>query len=244
MISQCYIVYFKSAVKKLIFNNLLAEINKTLIKLARKYEILIACDDVYNLLAFDDESPKRLFEYDSFDDEDYKGNVISNGTFSKILSPGCRVGWMECGPRIVEAFRNSGVLKSGGAVNNYTTGIISSIIELGLAEKQLKKCQKTYKTQFDALSEALDLYLPTSCKYEKPNGGYFIWIQLPDNCNGNALSEYCLKNFKVFAIPGTRFSIEREFKNYIRLTFAFHGPEILREGAKRLGDGIQEFLSK
>lgn len=77
-------------------------------------------------------------------DEDYKGNVISNGSFSKILSPGIRLGWMECSPRCLEAFYMSGVLKSGGAANHYTAGIISSLIQLGLAESQLDMYSRKY----------------------------------------------------------------------------------------------------
>lgn len=77
-------------------------------------------------------------------DEDYMGNVISNGSFSKILSPGIRLGWMECSPRCLDAFYMSGVLKSGGAANHYTAGIISSLIQLGLAESQLNMYSSKY----------------------------------------------------------------------------------------------------
>lgn len=204
---------------------------------------MIACDDVYNLLPFEtDTPPKRLFAYDSFDDDDFKGNVISNGTFSKLLAPGIRIGWMECAPRIVDAFHNSGVLKSGGAINNYTSGIVCSLIELGLAEKQLEKCRQAYKSQCEALCESLDLFLPSSCKYIKPKGGYFIWIKLPENCDGDALSDHCLKKYKVFAIRGTRFSIENKYRNFIRLSFAFHPPELLREAGKQLCEGINDYL--
>lgn len=67
-----------------------------LIKLARKYDILITCDDVYNILYYKDEkAPKRLFAYDQVSDKDFKGNVISNVSFSKILGPGVRLGWLE-----------------------------------------------------------------------------------------------------------------------------------------------------
>lgn len=93
-----------------------AEINKQLIRLARASDILVACDDVYNLLYYSvgksEESsgaypPKRLFAYDIEDigTDDWQGNVISNGSFSKILSPGIRLGWMECPPRCLEVFR-------------------------------------------------------------------------------------------------------------------------------------------
>lgn len=86
------------------------EINEGLIKLARKHDFLVVCDDVYNLLHYDcsGKSPKRLFAYDYENDVDYKGNVVSNGTFSKIFAPGLRVGWMECPPRVVEAFKKNG----------------------------------------------------------------------------------------------------------------------------------------
>jgi DNA-binding transcriptional MocR family regulator len=216
---------------------------KALIKLARKYDILIACDDVYNLLPFEDETlPKRLFAYDSFDDDDFKGNVVSNGTFSKLLSPGVRIGWMECAPRIVNEFRNAGVLKSGGAINNYTSGVVCSLIEVGLADIQLSSCLESYKAQCNALCETLDAFLPSSCEFIKPKGGYFIWIKLPETCDGDALSEFCLEKYKVFAIRGSRFSIENKFKNFIRLSFAFHPPATLREAGKKLCDGIAEYL--
>lgn len=196
------------------------------------------------MLPFDGaDPPKRLFAYDSFEDENFKGNVISNGTFSKILSPGVRIGWMECAPRIVEAFNNSGVLKSGGAINNYTSGIVCSLIELGLAEQQLKNCLKTYKEQCEALCETLDLYLPSSCTFIKPKGGYFIWIKLPEHCDGDALSDFCLKKYKVFAIRGTRFSFENKSCNFIRLSFAFHQAETLRKAGKQLCDGIVDYLT-
>lgn len=195
------------------------------------------------MLHFEADPPKRLFSYDSFEDKDFKGNVISNGTFSKILSPGVRIGWMECAPRLVDAFRNSGVLKSGGAINNYTSGIVSSLIELGLAQKQLQKFLETYKAQCYALCEALDENLDPSCSYEKPGGGYFIWLRLPENCDGGALTAFCLKKHKVFAIRGSRFSIEKKFGNYIRLSFAFHPPDVLRDAGKRFCIGIGEYLN-
>lgn len=70
---------------------------KTLVEWSRKYNFIISCDDVYNLLDYaGDKSPQRLFALDNPIDEAYKGTVISNGSFSKILSPGVRVGWIEC----------------------------------------------------------------------------------------------------------------------------------------------------
>lgn len=66
---------------------------------------MILTDDVYNLLTYKGDTPQRLFSYDKLSDANYKGNVISNGTFSKILAPGIRVGWMECPPRVAQLFQ-------------------------------------------------------------------------------------------------------------------------------------------
>lgn len=77
------------------------EVCEGLIKLSRKYDFLITCDDVYNILYYKDkEAPKRLLAYDNRQDKDFKGNVISNGSFSKILGPGVRLGWLEVPPRL------------------------------------------------------------------------------------------------------------------------------------------------
>lgn len=87
----------------------LPESCKHLIDIARKNSIMVACDDVYNLLYYGHGfPPHRLFFYDDPTDPEYKGgNVVSNGTFSKILSPAIRFGWMECSPRIANIFRSS-----------------------------------------------------------------------------------------------------------------------------------------
>lgn len=73
---------------------------KGLLKLARKYDIGVICDDVYNFLHYGDEIPKRLYAYDSMEDADYKGHVISNASLSKPISPGMRIGWYEVPPRV------------------------------------------------------------------------------------------------------------------------------------------------
>lgn len=105
-------------------------------KIAREYDVLVLTEDVYNTLAFDQAKgpPMRLFAYDRRTDEAYKGNVISNGTFSKILAPGVRVGWLETPPRALRILHQSGVL-AGGAANNYTSGVIVSALELNLVNR-------------------------------------------------------------------------------------------------------------
>lgn len=82
------------------------EVCKGVIKLARKYDFGVICDDVYNLLHYGDKIPKRLYAYDSMEDVDYKGHVISNASLSKPISPGMRIGWYEAPPRVKRILRS------------------------------------------------------------------------------------------------------------------------------------------
>lgn len=88
--------------------------------------------------------PERLFAYDRMDEAAYRGNVISNGTFSKILSPGIRVGWMEVPPRCRRLLNASGLLRSGGAANNYTSGIVTTLLQINLAQNLLADNLQAY----------------------------------------------------------------------------------------------------
>ncbi|XP_055629355.1 uncharacterized protein LOC129770497 [Toxorhynchites rutilus septentrionalis] len=230
------------------------EINKQLISLARSREILIACDDVYNLLCYKNsdlnpsvkQSPKRLFAYDieDIDCDNWKGNIISNGSFSKILSPGIRLGWLECPPRCVAVFRTSGVLKSGGAANNYTAGVVSSMIQLGLAERHLRKLSENYSERLEAACEVLKAELPRGCTFLQPTGGYFIWIRFPDGIDCDDFNQYSMKHFGVMAIGGSRFSPLKQQLNFLRLTFAFHQPEYLHNSVSKMCAAMKAYLSE
>lgn len=87
----------------------LADQCKRLVDIARNNSIVVACDDVYNLLYYGEGlPPSRLFSYDDSKDTNYKGgNIVSNCSFSKIFSPAIRFGWIECSPRIVNIVKTS-----------------------------------------------------------------------------------------------------------------------------------------
>ncbi|XP_052859814.1 2-aminoadipate transaminase [Anopheles cruzii] len=226
-----------------------AEKCQRLITLARKSDILIACDDVYNLLHYaqpEAAPPKRLFAYDIEGlgkIDGWRGNVISNGTFSKILSPGIRLGWMECPPRCVEAFRKSGVLQSGGAANNYTGGIVTTMIQLGLVQRQLKLYSRRYAERLQAMLETLEANLPKECSFFKPQGGYFVWVRFPDYVDCVKFNQFSMEKHRVAGVPGTRFSRTGGGRNFIRLTFAFHAPDFLRQSVGTFCVAAREYMS-
>lgn len=123
-----------------------SDVCEAIVSIAREFELLVVAEDVYNMLTYDAGSvaPKRLLAFDRMSDADYKGNVISNGTFSKILSPGARLGWLELPPRCMRLVSRSGIMHSGGALNNYTSGIVMSALQLDLVEDILKDNIEVY----------------------------------------------------------------------------------------------------
>lgn len=151
---------------------------------------------------------------------------------------------MECPKKILDAFNSSGIFASGGAVNNYTSGIISSLIELGLMDKQLQHYKDIYKERMIIICKILKENLPSTCSFLAPEGGYFVWIKLPDNIDGNKFNEFALEKYKVFTISGDRFSIDKNFKNYIRITNGFHTKDVLCDAVKNLCNALNDYLTQ
>ncbi|XP_047370879.1 2-aminoadipate transaminase-like [Vespa velutina] len=217
---------------------------KRLVEIARNNSILIVSEDVYNLLHYEDGfPPHRLFFYDDPSEPNYKGgNVVSNGSFSKILSPAIRFGWIESSPRIVNIFKTSGILCSGGATNHYVSGLITSILQEKIEDEYLNMLIETYKERLNALCETLDRYLPSCCSYNRPKGGYFVWIHLPPDIDGMDFIKWCQKEHKVSAIPGIRFSYTGEARNFLRLSIAFHLKNTLIKASTILCKGLLNYI--
>ncbi|XP_020278839.1 uncharacterized protein LOC109852257 isoform X2 [Pseudomyrmex gracilis] len=217
---------------------------KRLVEIARNNSIVVACDDVYNLLYYGQGLPPlRLFSYDNPEDPNYKGgNIVSNCSFSKILSPAIRFGWIEGGSRIVNTIKTSGVMCSGGAVNHYVSGLIASMLHENIEDEYLDKIIKIYRERLDTLCATLDRFLPSCCSYRRPGGGYFVWLHLPSDVDGTKFVSWCQKEYKVSAIPGVRFSYTGEAKNFLRLSIGFHTKEVLETAAQTLCKALLVYI--
>ena len=144
-----------------------------LIAVARRWNLLVVCDDVYNLLSYSPLAVSRLKTLDTAPG----GLVISNGSFSKILAPGVRLGWLEAPPRLVAALASSGVLLSGGSQNNVMSGLVTSLLSLGHLDTLLDTAIATYSQRMEAAVSILQSGLPASWSVLNPRGGYFLWIE-------------------------------------------------------------------
>ena len=219
-----------------------------LVKVLRKHNVLALCDDVYNCLPFVDSKPpfttpgpQRLFSFDKKSDPDYKGNVVSNGSFSKLLGPGLRVGWLELPGRVKNFVVNSAFSDSGGSFNHYMSCIIATALKLDLVEPHLIEAREVYHAQMVALCDAIDQHLP-SVSYQRPKGGYFVWLKFPPAINCIELQKICKEKYRLDFNPGTACSCTGSFTNCVRLAFAFYDQAVLIEGVKTIARALEEIM--
>jgi DNA-binding transcriptional MocR family regulator len=199
-----------------------------LVELARGHDFLLIADEVYHLLSYTQRPPKSFATYIATE------NVLSLGSFSKILAPGLRLGWLQAGPKTIKRFNSCGLLDSGGGLNPFTSTIVRGVIETGGLEKNLSKLINVYRSQLQVMNSCLQEHLP-NVEYAVPGGGYFFWLRLPEEIDTKELRQNAAM-FKVDFRPGTLFSSRNGLKNYIRLCFVYYEEKEIQEGILRLRD--------
>jgi len=198
---------------------------KRLVELSQEHDFLIVADEVYQLLHYGPPPPPSLGRFAS------SGSVLSLGSFSKILAPGLRLGWIQAAPARLQALTQSGLVASGGGLNPFTSALVRSALELGLQEAHLNRLRETYRSRLEAVLGALSLHR-LKPRYT-PEGGYFVWLELDRALNTQVLLEQALKAGVRFQ-PGPKFSSRGGFTHALRLCFAYYDVPDLIEGVQRL----------
>ncbi len=204
---------------------------QTLIALAEREGLLIVEDDVYRELAYDGPPPPSLWS------QAPSGVVARLGSFSKSLAPGVRLGWMTAGPAIIQRLTDGGLLDSGGGINHFTALIVTLLCESGDYDAGVAQFCNVYRARRDALMGSLAQVLPQGCSWYTPGGGFFAWVILPEEMKSREL----LPNVEaagVSFIPGTKFHLDHQGENTLRLAFSYYPPAMLAEAGQILGDVI------
>ncbi|ELT99789.1 hypothetical protein CAPTEDRAFT_183609 [Capitella teleta] len=217
-----------------------------LVQLARKYESLVFCDDVYNMLHYAGKkaAPARLITYDRPSDPGYKGHVLSNGTFSKIFGPGLRLGWVEASDRLMDFFWKSHSIHSAGSANHFTSEIIAEVISKGMLRDHLKYMRDQYTETVKLIGETLRSKLPSSVKFRQLEGGYFFWVEMPEGCQGVRVAELARGNQNVVVLPGGRCSATGGYQNCVRISFSFNERAVVLQGVSKICSAINEHLAE
>ena len=198
----------------------------SLIELSQQFDFLILADEVYQLLSYADNPPKPFAAYTHIE------NIISLGSFSKILAPGLRLGWIQTHAKIIKRLITSGLLDSGGGMNPFTSAIIRGVIESGDMEKNVRHLIETYRPRLQIMDSMLRQHI-NNIIYAIPKGGYFFWLRLPGQVNALELRKQA-RDFKVDFRQGTLFSCTGGSQNYIRLCFAHYDEGHIEQGLMRL----------
>ncbi len=202
-----------------------------LVAISRKNDLLVVADEVYHFLTFSGESPTPMGSFCN------QAPVISLGSFSKILAPGLRLGWIQAGGDVIKKLIQSGLIVSGGGFNPFTSQIVHSFIQMGMLENNINKLNKIYSHRMIVLCDRLKKHLPDTIAFHKPEGGYFVWVKFPNEFDTNALRKKTLKQNLDF-FPGPMFSHEKRLHNYIRLAFCLYDEKMIIKGVKRLGNVV------
>ncbi len=205
-----------------------------LIQLAQRYGFTILADEVYQLLHYGPPPPPPLT---TMDDPDH-GCIVSLGSFSKILAPGLRLGWVHASSGIVQRFVDSGVAASGGGLSHFAAAMAQSTLDLGLLQENLDNLRRVYTMRRDAVARILSTDLAGLLDFNQPDGGYFFWLTLADGVDADELLPIARKAGVSFR-PGTAFSSVGMFRDSLRISFSLYDVGDLAEALSRLGQAIR-----
>lgn len=209
---------------------------QALVALAQQYHFFVAADEVYHLLHYDAPPPPPLAVFDT----SAQGCVVSLGSFSKILAPGLRLGWVHARPALIQRFVEAGFVASGGGLNHFAATLVQAALELGLLADNIATLRTTYGARVQALAAALHTHLPPDTQIVTPGGGYFMWLTCGADINTEALLPWAHQAGVAYR-PGQAFSATRAFPHAMRLSFALYEVDELVQGAERLGHALATY---
>ena len=207
---------------------LTAERRARVLQVCRERGILIIEDNPYGLLYFDQKPPVAMRALDS-------EGVVYLGSFSKILSPGLRVGYVLAPPAIREKL----VLANESAILSPATFaqmMVSEYLSLSDWQGQIDTYRKLYASKRDAALEALAQYLPR-VQTTRPQGGFFLWLTLPEGLNSKEMLPLAVNELVAYT-PGTAFYGDGRGANNIRVCFSHPTAENVKVGIKRLSNVV------
>lgn len=204
-----------------------------LVALANRYNVVILEDTPYRDLGYESAPLPAIKSFDT------EGRVIFLSSFSKILMPALRTGWLVADGDILQA-----ILKVRLASDLEATGVthaaINAYMDANDIDQHIAHMTTHYKQQRDAMLRGLAAYFPDEATYTKPAGGFFDWVTLPQGIDADRLMyDVISPQAHVTYVPATNFYPNRDVHNALRLSFSGLAPQTIDSGMHRLGDQLK-----
>ncbi|GAB3787854.1 aminotransferase-like domain-containing protein [Dyella agri] len=213
------------------FNNPLGSLTsdadkQALVRSCARHGVILIEDDIYGELAWSGQRPSLLRRWDT------QGIVISCGSFSKMLAPGLRVGWLAGNPWTDALVRAKFFSTMGGT--SLTQLAMADYLQRHDLERHLRRLRRTLADNGQRLLEAIARYWPADTRVCEPQGGMSLWVQLPERSDSRALFEAALsKGIRIS--PGVLFSSRGDYVDYVRLSCGLLWDQRLDRAMKELG---------
>lgn len=200
---------------------------------ARRYGVPVVEDDAYGLMDFDDDAPPALRSYDP-------QWVLYVGSFSKIMAPGLRVGWVVAPQAVVQRLS---ILKQGSDLDvcNFAQLALTEYLDYEPLDEHLAHLRRAYRARRDAMLDALDAHFPAGARWSAPRSGMFVWVEMPEGVDTTELLRRAVEEAGVAFVPGRAFCAAGGVRGggALRLNYSRPAPDEIRDGIRRLGQVLR-----
>jgi 2-aminoadipate transaminase len=205
---------------------------RRLVELAHERELLVLEDNPYGLLRYEGDPLPTLYSLDG------GVFVMYLGTFSKILSPGIRLGWVAAPGPVLEKL-NLGKQGADLCTSTLSQLMVQAYFERGNWRDYVGSLVDVYRTRRDTMLDALAEHFPPQAEWTRPSGGLFVWATLPDFIDTTDLLARALRDNVAF-VPGEAAYLDGRGRSSMRLNFSASGEDAIREGIRRIGEVVTE----
>ena len=209
---------------------------KALIRLANQYDVMILEDNPYRDLRYDGKPLPTIKSFDT------QGRVVYLGSFSKILSPSLRMGWLVAAPDLLQELL---ALKGGSDLesSNLTMHGIDAYMAENDLDAHITVIQNRYREKKNAMVAAMNRYLPDEAHFTNPDGGFFLWLTMPAGFDmGAFMKQHLLPESNISYVPSANLYATSAQVNGARLNFTGPTLEQIDTGIKALGDALKTAL--
>jgi len=210
------------------------ERRQQLAEIATKLDLPVIEDDPYGQLRYEDEDIPPICTF-------IPERTIYLGTFSKILSPGLRLGWVVCSEVLMRRFVQA---KQGADLHTSTfiQYVANDICQRGLLKPHVRRLRQVYGERRDTMLDALAEFWPEGSSWTRPQGGLFLWARVPEPIDTLEFAKKAIAE-KVAYVPGVNFYPNQDGGyNAMRLNFSYCPPDVIVEGIHRLGMALKKAL--